>query len=73
VSGGPGIGGPGPLYTAAHVLAPSVATSLAHEWGEALWTATDLAHREFNEQLRAASLRGILGIGASSRPLPRVS
>jgi len=57
-----GIGGPGPLYTAKSFVAPVVSARLSREWGEALWTASDLATSAFHAELAEAGTRWLFGL-----------
>lgn len=55
-----GIGGPGPMHTAKAFAAPRVTRDLLREWGEAVWTASDLVEREFRNRLESSALRGLI-------------
>jgi hypothetical protein len=52
------------LRTADAICAVPVSNALSHEWGEALWTAPDLALRAFRDDLRQASVRWLFGLPA---------
>ena len=48
------------MYTAKSFAAPRVTRELLREWGEAVWTATDLVEREFRNRLEHAALLGLV-------------
>jgi hypothetical protein len=55
------IGG-SPLRTAQGFVAPVASAEIVRCWGEALWTAPNLADEEYQRILRSASVRFLFGL-----------